>query len=154
MTTRRLQPSHAIGRALAPLALAALALAPGGCASTPHRAQRPVPIDQRPTPPQPPAEPPAVRAAPAPAPEPAPRPATAPRAAGTAQGRFVADTLAAHAVLERCGQHRLLPDQEATVDSARRLLDSSRIAALGGDMPRAESLARQAHQLARSLNCP
>ena len=66
---------------------------------------------------------------------------------------MVADTLAAHAVLERCGRRRLLPDQESTVDSARQLLAAARAAAIRGETPRAESLARQARQLTSSLDC-
>lgn len=66
---------------------------------------------------------------------------------------MVADSLAAHAALARCGQRRLLPDQESTIDSARQLLADTRAAAIRGDLSRAESLARQARQLTNSLDC-
>lgn len=129
-------------------AFAALALA--GCASSAHRSTRPVSIDARPTPPQPAA---------APAPKPAAgqtpvSPARAPAAVTPPRPRFEADTLAARAAVTRCSQRRLLPEQESTLDSVRQLLFDARMAALQGDPPRATARAREARQLARSLNCP
>ena len=134
------------------LALALLALGAGACAGMGHRSERPVSIDARPTPPQPAPEPADGTGAPASGVAPVtPAPVVA---AAPARSRIEADTLAAHAVLERCGRRRLLPEQESTIESARQLLADTRAAALRGDLPRAESLARQVRQLASSLNCP
>ena len=131
------------------LTAAALALTVAGCARTSRTRTRPVSIDARPTPPQPAATPAATtQAARTPA---APPPA---KAAPAARPRFEADTLAARAAFTRCSGRRLLPEQESTLDSVRRLLFDARTAALRGDSAHAQSLGREALQLARSLNCP
>lgn len=127
-------------------ALAAM-LTLGGCAAS--TSSRPVSIDSRPTPPQP-----APTAAtgttgptdvtPAPAPH-KPEPVT--------EASIAADTLQTHATLERCAKRNLLPDQESTVDAVRQALGGVRVELVRGDLPRAQSYARQAKQLARSLNC-
>jgi len=119
-----------------------LLLACGACATSGH-SSRPVSIDSRPTP----ASPDAAAAKP-----PAPHPATAQHTA-TQRSRIVADTLAARTALRHCEGHQLLAEQESTVDSATRLLAETRAALLAGDLDHAGSLARQAHQLTRSLDC-
>ena len=139
------------------LLAAVLILSLGGCARASHRAHRPVSIDARPSPPQPPPEPASRSGAHPPATAPAStlpaHPALAAVTPVPAHSRMVSDTLAAHAVLERCGRRRLLPDQESIVDSARQLLAETRAAAMRGDATRAESLARQVRQLTSSLDC-
>lgn len=127
------------------LGVAFVALALGACAPFGQH-QRPVSIDSRPTPPQP------SNDAAGGTPQPTGEVPTA--GAESATRRIEADTLATHAVLERCAKRKLLPDQESTVDSVRQLLMDAHDAMAGGDLARAASLARQAHQLARSLSCP
>ncbi len=127
---RRLHPAYAL--------LLAAALA--GCAHSP----RGVPIDRRPTP--------------APPPDPTDRhtPSAVARpthAVVPARDRIVADTTATHAVLERCLRRTLLPDQEPIIASTRELLNRVRAELLVGRLEGAESAARQARQLSRSLRC-
>jgi hypothetical protein len=70
------------------------------------------------------------------------------------RARIEADTLAAGSALRRCTGRQLLAEQESTVESATRLLEETRAALTAGDLAHAESLARQARQLTRSLDCP
>jgi hypothetical protein len=58
------------------------------------------------------------------------------------------------AAVARCARHRLLPEQESTIDATLRLLGEARLAIADGDMARAASLAREARQLSTSLGCP
>ncbi len=103
-----------------------------GCA---HRAPRPVSIDSRTVTPSPEA----AHTAPSPA---------------SLEARVAADTLAASLAIRRCAGRRLLAEQESTVASATQLLAETRDALAINDLARAESLARQARQLTRSLGCP
>ena len=138
--------------ALVPLSLLLVALALAGCARVSRTSSRPVPIEARPTPPQPGAS---RQSTPSTSPaQPAVPTTRTPAALSSARARFEADTLAAHAAVTRCAARRLLAEQESTLDSARQLLIEARTAALLGDQARAESLAREARQLTRSLNCP
>ena len=108
-----------------------------------------VPIESRPTPPQP-----AEDASPTDSlvPVPAP-PDTTKHAPVVVQSRLVADTTAAGVAARRCAGRRLFPEQESTYDSVLELLNQTRAALARGDVARAESYARQARQLATSLNC-
>jgi len=65
----------------------------------------------------------------------------------------VADTTAARKALDRCAGKKLLAEQESTAESTEQLLASTRRALAAGDLSRAESLARQAKQLASSIGC-
>jgi hypothetical protein len=116
-----------------------LLLACGACAHS-GASSRPVPIESRPTPAQP-------GATPTP---------SAPHAATPAalRARIEADTLAARSALRRCEGRQLLAEQESTVEGANLLLGQTRAALASGDLGHAESLARQARQLTRSLDCP
>jgi hypothetical protein len=138
-----------------------------GAASCAQRAKRPpgVPIDQRPTPVQPPPE----AAKPAPSNGSSSRPSAGGNATAEEQKiasvmspeerrqaivRVVADTTAAAAAVKKCATRKLLPDQESVFETTQSLLAQTR-AALGRDeVWRAESLARKARQLASSLDCP
>ena len=144
-----LRPARTVGLAVA----AALALACAACAHHPQGTN----IDQRPTP----AQPGPVTATPpgaTPATDstvvhhPPPPPGTKVETAGPA--RAAADTLAARRALNRCAGRNLLPEQESTIVSVTSLLRSAQAAMLNQDWTRAESLARQARQLAGSLGCP
>ena len=150
------------------------ALALGGCASrTATRKPPGVPVDSRPTPPQPVSEtPPETPAPPATPPaggksatvpppaEPTPEPpppvesVISPEERRQTMARVVADTTAAGASVRRCAGRRLLPDQESVFDTARNLLGQACAALERDELWRAESLARKARQLAASLNCP
>ena len=122
-----------------------------GCARMTATRREPVgvPVESRPTPPQPPEN--------APAPDslvpPTPPPDTTTHARAVVQSRLAADTTAAVAAARRCEGRRLFPEQESTYDSVLELLNQTRAALARGDMTRAESFARQARQLATSLNC-
>ncbi len=151
----RARPAGALRRALVLLILG-LALAPAfaGCA------KRGVSIDSRPTPPQPP---PSDTARVAPTPGSTVTPPGESRVSDSTvssderqkmMSRITADTTAAGAVIRRCASRRMLPDQEATFDSARDLLSRTRLALEAGEVWRAESLARRARQLAAALRCP
>jgi len=121
-----------------------------GCAHRPHGTS----IDSRPTPAQPG---PFTTAAPdtIEGPRPAPtNPSTTRPPAGGGAARAAADTLAARRALNRCAGRKLLPEQESTIVSVSSLLRSAQAALLREDFVRAESLARQARQLAGSLGCP
>ena len=119
------------------------------CAHAPGNG-RSVPIDSRPTPPQPvtvPGNEPGASDVPPPAPQPSREPPK------TAEARLAADTLAAASAIRRCAGRSLLAEQESTVEAASRLLAEVREAIAAGDMPRAEARARVARQLTRSLVC-
>jgi hypothetical protein len=130
----------------------AIGFAAGGCAHAGHSAQRPVPIESRPTPAQPPTG--ADAGAGTPATTPGGETSATAAAPESATKRIEADTLATHDVLVRCAKRRLLPEQESTVDSARQLLADARAALERADLARAASLARRARQLSSSLTCP
>jgi hypothetical protein len=143
-----LRVSTSRGTALAWLAMALLAA--GACAPG-SRGLRRVPIDSRPTPPQPTdATAPATGATAAPA----QRSHVSDAQNRALKARVAADTLAARRVLAHCARLHLEPEGDSTVESANRLLGDTRAALAAGDVVRAESLARQARQLTRSLDCP
>lgn len=127
--------------------LAALIGALAGCAPATTNT-RPVPIDSRPTPPQPEAT------GTAPSGSTTTPPTEAHKPEPVTEASIAADTLQTHATLERCARRKLLPEQESTVEAVRGSLDGVRTELLRGDLARASSFARQARQLARSLNCP
>jgi hypothetical protein len=149
-------------------------LALSGCATAGHRAGlRGVPIEQRPTPPQPPPDstlaqrevpeptpttPPAPAATPS-AREPAPTPTPPVQTVMSAEDRraslerIVADTTAAGAAVRRCDGKTLLPDQESVYETTRSYLTQARAAITRGELWSAEGLARKARQLALSLEC-
>ena len=81
-------------------------------------------------------------------------PAAKPRPSFTLRGQAMADTTAAGGVLRRCRGRKLLPEDEATMESVARLLDQARTAFADGDVDRAASSARSAKQLAASMRCP
>jgi len=158
-------------RSLALLAaLAALVLA--SCAILPHRRTLPgVPIEERPTPPQPadtvatavePVEesPTKNGSAPAPtvehpntAPPPPVQAVMSPEERKATLQRIVADTTAAAAAVEKCAGKSLLPDQESVFETTRSYLMQVRAAVTRGELWSAEGLARKARQLALSLDC-
>ena len=72
----------------------------------------------------------------------------------SALARTAADTTVAGSAVRHCGGRALMPDQQATFDAVRSLLDQTRAALASGELWRAESLARKARQLASSLDCP
>lgn len=132
-------------RARAYVALAIAVAIVAGCG--PHRGATGVPIDSRPTPPQPGLNDTTVTV----------RTTTPPSSNGStdpARAAVVADTTAARAALKRCAGRKLLAEQESSVDATTRLLMDANAALLEGDVPRAASLARQAASLARSIGCP
>lgn len=112
-----------------------------GCAHKP----RGVPIEARPTPPPPPNP----RDPHTPSAEARPIHPTQP-----IRTRILADTTAARAAYERCRRRTLLPDQEPIMETTKELLMKARVELLMGRLGPAESAARQARQLARSLRCP
>lgn len=142
--TRLLAASSAIAMIVAFSAL--------GCAHKPSSTS----IDQRPTPPQPgpvatttPDKP--TSSTDLPTPSSPPTGTTTPSGSST---RAAADTLAARRAMNRCAGRNLLPEQESTIATVSSLLRSANAALLREDFTRAESLARQARQLAGSLGCP
>jgi hypothetical protein len=116
-----------------------------GCASHEPRG---VPIESRPTPPQP-----GEAAARDTVVELQAPPAPAPDERETQLARVVADTTAARDLLGKCAGRKLLPDQEGVHDATGKALRDARAALLTGDLVRAQSLARQARSLASSLGC-
>lgn len=84
-------------------------------------------------------------AAPAPLPD---------KAVESLRARVVADTLAAREAIDRCAGRKLLPEQEASHDATVGLLMQTRAALMRDDLPRAESLARQARQMSETIGCP
>jgi hypothetical protein len=167
-------------RLLGTLALVALVALASSCAHRPRRHIAGVPIDQRPTPPQPAEQPPPEGpppSSPTPAPPQEPAPSGGPRVSPVspapedvervkiesvmtpeerrqAMTRIVADTTAASAAARRCGSRKLLPDQESVLETAQSLLAQTRAALARDEVWRAESLARKSRQLASSLDCP
>jgi len=131
-------------RRLAPLALALLL---AGCAHTSRTKH--VPIESRPTPPQP-----TTGGATTTKPKPATAPHATPSSTASLHHRVANDTLAVHAAMARCAGRTLLPDQGSTMDAVNSLLADVRLALAQGDATHAESLARQARSLASSLGCP
>ena len=119
-----------------------------------------VPIDSRPTPPQPPPADSTQNGDSSGAStdtgieQPPPQGEVAPEERQQMLARISADTTAAGIVIRRCASRQLLPDQEATFDSARDLLSRTRLALEADEVWRAESLARRARQLAAALRCP
>jgi len=146
--------SRSSERSLIPaLLLCAAALSIAGCAHRPR--QTGVPIEQRPTPPQPPPEE-----------KPGAPPATsAPPVTGSvgatmndaereqARQRIIADTTAASAAVKKCATKTPLPDQESVFETTRGYLIQTRAALKRDELWQAESLARKARQLALSLEC-
>ena len=160
-----------------------LGMAAAGCATMGRRpVARGVPIEQRPTPPQPPdsalaqrdttrAEDrvpvnstPVVSATPIPNNSPSSRePSATPtppvqtimsaEERKASLARIVADTTAASAAVRRCEGKTLLPDQESVFETTRSYLVQTRAAITRGELWSAEGLARKARQLALSLDC-
>ena len=165
-----------MNRALVLFACVALAVGMTGCAASAKRGPRGVPIDARPTPPQPEAETPATgengTKPPATSPPPAsstprtnpPAPAAGPSVKvaqaltpeqrRTTLANVVTDTTEAGAAARRCAGQKLLPDQENVLDATLTYLADTREALRKDELSRAGSLARKARQLASSLNCP
>jgi hypothetical protein len=144
------------GSAAAALALVAFASL-AGCAHA--RRQVGVPIEQRPTPAQPPPESANAGSTMAPASPPPAVPAgslgatMAPAERAQAMQRIVADTTAASAAVKKCATKNLLPDQESVFETTRGYLIQARAALRRDELWQAESLARKARQLALSLEC-
>lgn len=153
-----------------------MGLVVSGCATT-RRAAVGVPIEQRPTPPQPPPDStlaqqvdPAAPGERAPAPsgsggsrDPAPAQAQTPpppvqtvmsaEEKKASMARIAADTTAAGTAVRRCEGKTLLPDQESVFETTRSYLIQTRAAIARGELWSAEGLARKARQLALSLDC-
>lgn len=151
--------------------LALLALP--GCAA--HKARLTgVPIEQRPTPPQPPPDSTTAMVTPkqegtaesrpsTPTPTPTPNePASppppvqavmSPEERKATMQRIVADTTAASVAVGRCVGKTLLPDLESVFETTRSYLVQARAAIARGELWSAEGLARKARQLAASLEC-
>jgi hypothetical protein len=139
----------------APRTLLALVLAVclTSCAHRPRTAG--VPIDQRPTPPQPTAVD-SVPSGGGRTTEPVPKPlgtGVSPAEREQALKRIVADTTAASAAVRKCATKTLLPDQESVFETTRGYLVQARAALKRDELWQAESLARKARQLALSLEC-
>jgi hypothetical protein len=131
-----------------------------GCAHAPRRSGG-VPIDQRPTPPQPTSETVTGNGTTPAGPSGTAAPSSAPVGAALsaaerqqALARIVADTTAASAAVRRCAASKtLLPDQESVFETTRGYLVQARAALRRDELWQAESLARKARQLALSLEC-
>jgi hypothetical protein len=159
-------------RSLWIVACAALALfASTGCAALgAKRGPRGVPVESRPTPPQPdesgstaangtsskPATgaPRGTTTAPPPEPNVKVAQALTPEQRRATLANVVADTTEAGAAARRCFGLKLLPDQENVLDATLTYLADTREALIKDELSRAESLARKARQLASSLKCP
>lgn len=118
-----------------------------GCAAR-HEAPG-VPIDQRARPPQPAAAPAAADTVPVPPPR-----AMTPSGEENTRGIVVRDTAVVSKALKHCAGRTLLPEMESTYGATASLLAQTREALARGDLARARSLARNARQLATSLDCP
>jgi hypothetical protein len=123
-----------------------------GCAHHPRTTG--VPIDQRPTPPQPPPED-AAHTGVTPSPPPSSSPGTTMGSAEREQTlqRIVADTTAASVAVNKCATKNLLPDQASVFETTRGYLVQARAALRRNELWEAESFARKARQLALSLEC-
>jgi hypothetical protein len=108
-----------------------------------------VPVESRPTPPQP--GEPAARDTVVQHQE--PPPPLPPDERETQRAKVVADTTAARAKLQQCAGRKLLPDQEGVFEATAKSLRDARSALVAGDLGRAQSLARQARSLSGSLDC-
>lgn len=117
-------------------------------AVVPGCAHKPVSIDERPRPAQPPPASDTTHAV-------VPTQPTQPTPSGTESLHSLAvrDTLAASQALQNCAGKKLLPDEENTVDAVTSTLAQARAAMARGDMTQARSLARNARQLSTSLTC-
>jgi hypothetical protein len=106
-----------------------------------------VPIEQRPTPPQPAARDtiPVERIRVEPVVQEAER--------EVVMKQNVADTTEAGRAVRRCNGRKLLPEQESTIESTLNFLRDARTALKDGELSRAESNARKAKALAASLRC-
>jgi len=133
--------------AIAWIALIAGVLACAGCA---HK--QGVPVESRPTPPQPTA-PNSTEVPPTSTTAKEAAPVVPPAATNARLTRIAADTTAVAIALRKCAGKNLLPDQEGVYESASRLMVEARAAIAIQDWSRAESTARQARQLAGSLSC-
>jgi hypothetical protein len=138
-------------RSLAPAIAILVALA--GCAHEPTRRVQPVPVESRPTPPQP-ATADTMSHVPTDRPAPPVESVMSPDAAKQTLARIAADTTEASAAVRRCSGRQLLPDQESIFDTTKNYLEQVRAALRRNELWRAESLARKARQLAGSLDCP
>ena len=67
--------------------------------------------------------------------------------------QFMRDTLAARRALQRCAKVAVLPDDEMTIESIRKLLADARAASLAGNLRQAAGIGRAARQLAAALSC-
>ena len=143
---------------LVAFAFAAALAAVAGCAARKAAPAPGMPIEQRPTPTQPlpdqtpPPAPTDGSAPPDTTAVPPPRP-MAPSAEESMRTVVARDTALVSATLRRCAQQSLLPEQETTWEAAMKLLADTREALLRGDVSLARSLARNAKQLASSLDC-
>lgn len=126
-------------------AICLLVMLAAGCAT----AGKGVPIEKRPTPPQPnetqsrggetpPARPPAELSA---------------EQRASRLSVVASDTMVARAAVIRCAGRKLLPDQEGVYEATVQLLIETRTAIAREDLQRAESLARRARQMSVSLTC-
>lgn len=116
-----------------------------------HREAPGVPIDQRARPVQPSTE--VTPVPPDSIPVPPPRVMT-PSGEENVRGIVVRDTVVVSKALKRCAGKALLPEMESTYGATASLLVQTREALARGDVARARSLARNAKQLATSLECP
>ena len=142
------------------IAAAAVLIALAGCAH--HQTAPGVPIEERPSPPQP--GPDSTSATPPGQPgqftppdtttqAPPPHVMT-PSAEESMRALVVRDTTTVSAALKRCAGQSMLPEQQTTWDAAMDLLAQVREALARGDLAQARSLARNAKQLVASLDCP
>ena len=151
--------------------LAILALP--GCATLGHKARLTgVPIEQRPTPPQPPPDsttamvtprpgeateihspPPSTTPSEPPSPPPPVQTVMSAEERKATMQRIVADTTSASAAIGHCAGKTMLPDQESVFETTRNYLIQARSAIARGELWSAEGLARKARQLASSLEC-
>ena len=141
-------------------AAAAGLIALAGCAH--HQAAPGVPIEERPSPPQPvpdqstatPPVPPEQSATAETTSQAPPPHVMTPSAEESMRALVVRDTTVVSAALKRCAGQSKLPEQETTWDAAMDLLAQARDALARGDLTQARSLARNAKQLVGSLECP
>jgi cell division septation protein DedD len=135
-----------IGSGLALAVFVIVVPALSGCA---HQGPRGVPVESRPTPPQPGAD--STGTTVTPTTQPTVMRGSLERAAR--MSRVVADTTAAGDAVRRCVGRKLLADEEGTRDATIQKIAETRAALIADDLPRAQSLAREARLLASALNC-